>query len=502
MIMSEDKKSLKTDILLHVDDKISDSELSFMGMYLPDSITGILGGIESVGKIFYSLPPSYSGRLKDNPSSIVRKGKNELIFLKEILGNTDAGHIAKIFCDSPFLSREIISEMLELHRSSLSEFTYSENLPSGFGCEIVSRELVESMPEGDREITLGELIRSNINQFDVELYYREPDIRDKRISFRAGNIRDRRIMENIYNLGGRVPQYSQIREIINGNPGVLYTGPSYLEIELSGRCDLDCIFCYRKTLEAAHGDMSTDLFRKILVDMRAFGLPYSVCLGGSGEPMMHGGLYGIIDLLSKEDNVRNIVVETNGLYADDNFKSLLASDNDGRIKVIFNINGIDDDTYRRLHNTADFQRVFRNITSIREAVNDGKDLYLQIMKINETEEFLDRYYDFWEKFGMQIILQRQNTYLGRIADRNYSDLSPLERTPCWHLQRDLYILSDGRIGFCKEDIDGRYSRGSEAELSVADIWKNSIDNFIRDYGADYHTSPDCRSCGEWYTFNL
>jgi hypothetical protein len=55
-----------------------------------------------------------------------------------------------------------------------------------------------------------------------------------------------------------------------------------------------------------------------------------------------------------------------------------------------------------------------------------------------------------------IILQKQNVYLGRVEDRRYSDLSPVERIPCWHLQRDLFILSDGTVGFCKQDVDAPF----------------------------------------------
>ena len=103
-------------------------------------------------------------------------------------------------------------------------------------------------------------------------------------------------------------------------------------------------------------------------------------------------------------------------------------------------------------------------------LNSGAErVYIQIMKINETDEFgkendiksyLDKYYDFWEGEKIPIILQKQNIYFGRIPDRRYSDLSPVKRTPCWHLQRDLYILSDGTVSFCKQDIDGETSYGN------------------------------------------
>ena len=106
----------------------------------------------------------------------------------------------------------------------------------------------------------------------------------------------------------------------------------------------------------------------------------------------------------------------------------------------------------KLHGTDRFETVLQNILGLAETARDR--LYVQIMKINETEPFLDAYYDFWEKHKIPIILQKQNTFLGRIQDRRYSDLSPLDRIPCWHLQRDLYITADGGVSFCKQDVDG------------------------------------------------
>ncbi len=169
---------------------------------------------------------------------------------KKIFSVLNADHIIKIFCDSPFIDMDIIAEMIDVHTKYLAEFTYSENLPSGYSCEIISRELVNAIPEPEEKtLPIGQVIRSNINKFDVELYYKEPDVRDKRLSFRCGNPREKRIMERIYDISGSFPKYGQIKEIIDNNPGVLFIGPSYLDIELTGRCNLDCIFCYRKILK-------------------------------------------------------------------------------------------------------------------------------------------------------------------------------------------------------------------------------------------------------------
>jgi len=492
---------LKISALLYIDDGLTDSDLIFSDKFLPEEIKNILLSKNLFTSIKFAIPKNYNGKIINN-DSIRREDSDDVSFWKKIFSDLSADHIVKIFCDSAFLDTDILAEMINVHLKYLAEFTYSENLPAGYGCEIISKELVDAIPETDEKtLPLGQVIKSNINRFDVELFYKEPDIRNLRLSFRSGNPRERQIMQNIVAISGQIPKYSEVKKIIDNNPDVLYLSPSYVEIELTGRCDLDCIFCYRNTLKAEHGDMEIGLFRKILSDMKSFNLPYSVCFGGSGEPLMHKNFYEILDITRQENHIENIIIETNGILADSNFKNYIINSKDKRIKLIFNINGMDTDTYKTIHNSDQFNTVFQNITSIKYSLSDNG-IYIQIMKINETESFLDKYYDFWEKYKIPIILQKQNTFLGKIKDRTYSDLSPLERTPCWHLQRDLNILSDGTVMFCKQDVNGDYSRGNINNESIEQIFAKSKTSFLNDYKKKFTTSPNCASCDEWYTFNL
>jgi spiro-SPASM protein len=233
--------------------------------------------------------------------------------------------------------------------------------------------------------------------------------------------------------------------------------------------------------------------------MKRFGLPYTVCFGGSGEPLMHPQFYEIASRAAAEPLVDSVIVETNGLYMDANYRGFIM-DAGLKIRTIVNMNGYNAETYRKLHGADHFDAVLGNIMGLAESAGDR--VHVQIMKINETEPYLDAYYDYWEKQKVQIILQKQNTFLGRIPDRRYSDLSPLERIPCWHLQRDLYVTSDGGVSFCKQDIDGACSQGSLGTASLADIWEKKKKDFVREYTGDYPTIPDCKSCDEWYTFNF
>ncbi len=495
--------ALKVDALLYVEDGLTDADLSLAGEFVPDALRKTLLAIEAIHGVHVSASSSYAGSLAGTSGFLVRSDRDDIAFWKRLFTESGADHIVLVYADSPFLDPEIIKDMLDVHLRYLAEFTYSENLPRGYSCEIIAHALVKSVPESDSTmLPLSEVVRSNINQFDVELYYRDPDIREKRLSFRSGDRRERRVMENILAVTGTKPPYSEIATIITGNPQVLHVSPSYLEIELTGRCDLDCIFCFRKKLPSEHADMQPALFERLLEGLASFGLPYSLCFGGSGEPLMHASFYELTTRALREPLLKNLVVETNGLLAGENLASFARSAGDERLRFIVNLNAIDPATYTALHGSDHFDRVSRNVLALREALGGGESLYVQILKINETEPFLDRYYDTWEKNGVPIILQKQNTYLGMIEDRRYSDLSPLDRMPCWHLQRDCYVLSDGRIAFCRQDVDGASSRGTLADDTLRALWEKSLQSFVKDYKGELASRPDCRSCDEWYTFNL
>lgn len=491
-----------TSVLFYLVKGTTDDDLSFNNFYLPDELSSRIKS--HIPDIFFSVPEEYSGKLKSYCNIHIRKNIDDARYWKSLFAEIKSDHVIKIFCDSPFMDTDIINEMLGIHTQYLAEYTYSENLPSGCSCEIISKELIDALPDNEG-MPLSQIIRSNINKFDVELYYKEPDIRDKRLAFRNADPRENQIMRNIYSAHGGFPSYPQLKEIIDRNPGVLYLSPSYIEIELTGRCDLDCVFCYRNILKPAHGDMEPAVFKKIISDMSEFAMPYSVCLGGSGEPLMHGNFFEMLDVAVNDKLVKTVVVETNGVFADTNYKNYLMRDshNVKKIKTIFNVNGFDKDTYLNIHKKDCFETVYQNINGLKDVAAAAPDsLYIQIMKINETENYLDKYYDFWDKLKIPVILQKQNTYLGRIQDRRYSDLTPLDRTPCWHLQRDLTIPANGSIAFCKQDIEASVSTCNVNDMSIKHAWDKRKDMFIRDYNKQYPVKPDCKKCDEWYTFNL
>ena len=499
-----------TDVIIHIEDNLKDEELCFNDLFVPEMIRDKIINKNPDFNIYYSIPSTYKGKLNDSQNSIIREDQDDVPFWKRFFSSSKSDHVIVLKGDSPFFDIDILNEMLEIHLKYLAEFTFSENLPEGFACEIFSRELINQTPDTDEKtLSLSQVVKANINKFDVELFYKDPDIRSKRITFRLNNSRDKKIMENIYNINRSIPSYTDVKNIIDSNPETLFIGPSYIEVELTGRCELDCLFCYRNSMASEHGDMEAKTFSAILEGLSRFNLPYTLCLSGSGEPFDHPQIYSLMESALKENLLEQLIIETNGIKADSNFKNFISKPENKKIKVIINNNAIDKESYIRFHKKDAFDIVYNNITSLAELNSQEERIYIQIMKINETDElskesdvksYLDKYYNFWEKQKLPIILQKQNIYFGKIPDRRYSDLSPARRTGCWHLQRDLYILSDGRAAFCKQYIEGAHNYGSINDSKLEDIWNRQRDSFLKDYRGD--VTSDCQNCDEWYTFNF
>ena len=487
---------MKNSAVIFFDEGITESDTLISGRKSYDLIEETLLKSSFNGEIFYSVPEDFS--LVIEGKKIIKRSKGKYDGWISLFKETSSDNIIKIFADSPFIDTEIISEMLSIHTEYLAEFTYSENLPSGLACEIFSSELIKMLPETDENILpISDVVKKNINNFDVELYYKAPDLRDKRISFRLKNKRDKEIMERMI-VDGKIPAYSEIKDIIENNPEILYIAPSYYEIELTGKRNFSSITSVYPSIKEKRGDMPISLLENIISSADEFGHDYAVSFSGSGDPLNHPDFFKACDTALKSSFLSMLIIETDAVFSDEAFFDYFSSKNDKRIKIIAEINGYDSDTYTRIHSSSNFDLAHKNILRLKEIL--GKEsVYIQIQKINETETFLDKYYDFWEKEDFQIILMKQNTYLGLLEDRKYYDLSPIERTPCWHLQRDLFILSDGRVPFCRQEIEPK-SSDSILDNSLANIWNKRKKNFVDNYKKDYPSVPDCSLCDEWYSF--
>ena len=119
--------------------------------------------------------------------------------------------------------------------------------------------------------------------------------------------------------------------------------------------------------------------------------------------------------------------------------------------------------------------------------------------MEESEEALESFYRYWKERTERVIIQKYSTFGGILPQRKVTDLSPIQRFPCWHLKRDLHILIDGTVPICREDVRKTTAIGNVFDEPLTEIWERQGEWYTRHIAGDY---PDlCRDCDEYYTFN-
>jgi len=112
------------------------------------------------------------------------------------------------------------------------------------------------------------------------------------------------------------------RQVIEGDFLVQQTDNGYIlhekrpdlrkvYLEITARCNLDCITCIRHSWQECPGDMDMGIFEKILADLEELPVCREVVLGGFGEPLMHPEIGEIVARL-KEKGYK-VRITTNGM---------------------------------------------------------------------------------------------------------------------------------------------------------------------------------------------
>ena len=127
-------------------------------------------------------------------------------------------------------------------------------------------------------------------------------------------------------------------------------------------------------------------------------------------------------------------------------------------------------------------------------------VHIQAVRMAESEEKLEAFYRHWKEKTDNVIVQKYDCYGGVLPQRKVTDLSPLQRSPCWHLKRDLVVRIDGTVSVCRQDLARRHTIGNILSDDLSEIWGRGAAWYRRHIDEDY---PElCQSCDEYYTYNF
>ena len=248
--------------------------------------------------------------------------------------------------------------------------------------------------------------------------------------------------------------------------------------------------------------MAADAFAALVPQMASLSERAVVSLSAWGEPLTHPDLPRLIRTVLMESGL-SVLIETDGLLVTeqvcaDSAAAVAAAPRRTNglppLMWIVSVDACTEETYRAVWRGAPTFLQAQQAVALLTQYFPG-DVYPQLMRMDVNEAELEQFYRFWSDSaspsGGKLIIQKYDSYCGVLSDRKPADLSPLGRHPCWHLRRDMTILTDGTVPRCHECYY-THTVGNVFDTSVADVWKKMT----------LQEDADCGKCDDYYTYNF
>ncbi len=460
-------------------------------------------------------------------------------FGSDVAAQSASSAVAVCYGFYAFFDAEIARALFEDHARYLAHITYSESVPAGFAPDFISREFIDALPQPLPPELAGQATAGvsgsgdlrayafkNIDRFDVEIYYRAPDLRQLRLDLSAV---DERSVRLISALGALEPglRFDNLEALLKAHPETLRPYPSYFEVELSSKF---CEAGFRPGTLPEAGQAAAarragadflprELLEKLKADIVRHGLvrDVTVSFAGAGEPGLHPELPEIVAEFLQAPQVKQVIIETYGAGLDPSLVERLCALPDAqRLVLIVRVDSLRTDRYAELYGAdrlADVQEFLaaceRALVSAQQAetTTESPAIYVEMHRLAETEDELGEFMDRFEnpEQPLRPLLRKFNRYIQRLPERRAADLTPLTRDFCWHLARDFYLTVDGRVPLCKQDPYGEEPAPivqDFAASSVLEIVAASMPHHIASFRGEHQAIPmPCLQCDEWYTFN-
>lgn len=235
-----------------------------------------------------------------------------------------------------------------------------------------------------------------------------------------------------------------------------------IQFESATACQAHCTFCPKDQMTRPKGQMSDELFHKIIKEGKeirySFFVPFL-----NGEPFLFPKIWEWLDYMQKE-KVR-VHLYTNAEFMDVN--RLIKYNN---ISVICcSINAATKETYDKVVRGPDFNKVEKNVKELFKK-SKLKQLFasMVIVEANQHEVKL-----FKKKWGKHAIFGEFKNWGGEIHDKLEKKNTDYHRVPCYSLLNAITILWDGRVVPCCLDYDGQQILGDVNKNTLQEIWHQS-----------------------------
>ncbi len=423
--------------------------------------------------------------------------------LAEQTGDADT-EIVFAFLDQPFLNLDLTRRMLARHRDYRAEYTFADGYPAGLAPEPVSGRVVSHLCSLASDTTLLDrsglfpIVQNDINRLDVETELSAVDQRLLRLTLAVDTAANVLACERLApGAPADIDEWAAHAEARRVSHRTLprFVSIQVIEQEVQ-RVAYSPYPSMRDDVLAPGLVMDVGLFDDLIGRIAAFSPEAVIHLSLWGEIALHPRAVDLVRAVLRRPRL-HALVETSGVGWQEPAVNELFELADDRLTVIVGLDSNDPAVYEAVRGDGFAEaRAFagRAVEIMPESA------YVQAVRCDLTEPALDAFYRDWHALTGHIIIEKYDHFCGRLPPRKIGDISPLDRFPCWHLQRDCFILANGDVPLCREDLDAAHRLGNVFTDDLAQIWKAGEPRFSAHVSGAY--SDICELCDEYYTFNF
>lgn len=270
--------------------------------------------------------------------------------------------------------------------------------------------------------------------------------------------------------------------------------PVGLAIEVTNRCNANCIMCARNDMKRLIGDMSLDVFKKIIDEVRVYN--ELVWLHLAGEPLLHPGISEMISY-AKSRGI-NVGLSTNAISLDD--KKSREIINSGLDLLVISFDGAVKETYEKIRKLSNYERTLNNILNylkLKAKAIRAPHTQIQCIYMDENKGELNKFLKLWRHTAADAVRFKPFFRFPSKEEAKEVVIGQQKRTkPCVLLWRQFSIYWDGTVVSCCWDFLGQTPLGNVMDKSLAEIWNGPKMQFIREkhIKGEYKEIALCRNC--------
>ncbi len=160
-----------------------------------------------------------------------------------------------------------------------------------------------------------------------------------------------------------------------------------LYVEITNRCNLDCIMCVRQSWETEEGDLPLTTYESLMDQLKDFPHLEEIIIGGLGEPLVHPKIEPII-MLTKQRGYKTSITTNGMLLSEGLMKTMVEAKLDG---LIISCDSFSGELFSSIRRKGKISSLFEKLRCLNDIKAQAKSIFPRVhlefvlMKSNRSE---------------------------------------------------------------------------------------------------------------------